>query len=122
MPAERCLVSARPDPPDPPRPAQQTLLLDARAAQLLAAAHHALGDSTRAQIVRALDAGPLVVSDLTQLVGRPRTVISQHLRVLRKAGLVETQRQGRWQYYRLAAGQAMSVVRAALEAAMNVSE
>jgi len=67
--------------------------------------------------VRALSAGPLAVKDLTHIVGRPRTVMSQHLRVLREAGLVETQRSGRWQYYRLTRRRAVAVVQAALDAA-----
>ena len=43
--------------------------------------------------------------------------MSQHLRVLREAGLVETQRSGRWQYYRLTRRRAVAVVQAALDAA-----
>jgi DNA-binding transcriptional ArsR family regulator len=94
-------------------------LLDAEALAVLAAARQGLCDLTRAQIVQALRVGPLAVSDLTRIIGRTRTVISQHLRILRNAGLVEARRQGRWLYYRLASARAVSVVQAALEAAIG---
>jgi ArsR family transcriptional regulator len=83
----------------------------------LAAAQRALCDPTRAQIVRALGVGPLAVTDLTRVIGRQRTVTSQHLRVLREAGLVEARRQGRSVYYRLTSVPAVHVAQTALEAA-----
>ena len=104
-------------PPDLTISAARAALLDTRALALVTAAGRAICDGTRAQIVCALSVGPLAVTDLTRVIGRPRTVTSQHLRILREAGLVETQRNGRWQYYRLSRRRAMSVAQAALDAA-----
>jgi DNA-binding transcriptional ArsR family regulator len=97
--------------------AAKAALLDSTATSVLAAAHPAVCDPTRAQIVRALGVGPLAVNDLTQVIGRQRTVISQHLRVLREAGLVETRRQGRRLFYRLSSAHAVHVAQTALDAA-----
>jgi DNA-binding transcriptional ArsR family regulator len=58
-------------------------------------------EPTRAQIVRALSAGPLSVTDLAVAIDRPSTVISQHLRVLRREGVVEATRRGRVVFYAL---------------------
>jgi ArsR family transcriptional regulator, lead/cadmium/zinc/bismuth-responsive transcriptional repressor len=91
-------------------------LLDAGAVSLLARAKPAICDPTRAQIVRALSIGPLPVTDLTRVIGRQRTVTSQHLRVLREAGLVETRREGRMVVYRLARVKAIRVAQATLDA------
>jgi ArsR family transcriptional regulator len=96
-------------------------LLDANATSVLAAARHAVCDPTRAQIVRVLGTGPLAVSDLTRIIGRQRTVTSQHLRVLRDAGLVEAHRHGRSLYYRLTSAQAVHVAQTALEAAARAN-
>lgn len=75
-------------------------------------------DPTRAQIARALGVGPLAVRDLTRVIGRSRTVTSQHLRVLREAGLVEASRDGRAVVYRLSKARAVEVAQTALEAAV----
>ena len=61
----------------------------------------ALGDPVRLQIVRALQAGPLSVSDLSQLLDLGLANVSHHLRVLFHAGLVTTERDGKFIYYRL---------------------
>jgi DNA-binding transcriptional ArsR family regulator len=91
-------------------------LLDANAVSLLAKTRPAICDPTRAQIVRALGIGPLPVTDLTRVIGRQRTVTSQHLRVLREAGLVEARREGRTVVYRLARVRAIRVAQTTLDA------
>ena len=96
-------------------------MLDATASSVLAAARLAVCHITRAQIVRALSGGPLAVNDLTVIIGRQRTVTSQHLRVLREAGLVEARREGRWLYYGLTATPSVYVAQTALEAAAQAS-
>jgi len=58
-------------------------------------------EPTRTQIVRALSAGPLSVSDLALTVGRSRSSISQHLRILRQDDVVQARRRGRVSYYAL---------------------
>src|SRR6478672_7003535 len=52
-------------------------------------------EPTRSQIVRALSAGPLPVTDLALTIGRSRSVISQHLRILREDHIVQSRRRGR---------------------------
>ena len=61
----------------------------------------ALGDPVRLQIVRALQAGPLSVSDLVVLLELEMANVSHHLRVLFHADIVTTQREGKYIYYDL---------------------
>lgn len=61
----------------------------------------ALGDPLRARIVELLAAEQLCTCHLVELTGARQTNISNHLRVLREAGLVEPQPAGRYTYYRL---------------------
>ncbi len=49
--------------------------------------------------VRAGERG-LCLSDLELLVGLPHALVSHHLRILKEAALVETERRGRWTVYR----------------------
>ncbi|WP_341358090.1 metalloregulator ArsR/SmtB family transcription factor [Georgenia sp. M64] len=62
-----------------------------------------LGDPRRARILYALlEAGELCVCDLAASVDVPETAVSQSLRLLRAAGVVDNRRAGRMVYYRLA--------------------
>jgi ArsR family transcriptional regulator, arsenate/arsenite/antimonite-responsive transcriptional repressor len=63
----------------------------------------ALGDETRVQIVRLLaeQPEPLCVCHLEAAFGLSQSGTSSHLKVLRDAGLVTTQRRGTWIYYLL---------------------
>lgn len=77
-----------------------------RSAEAAAAAHcakyfKALGDPIRLQMMRALQAGPLSVSDLASLLELELANVSHHLRVLYNAGLVTTERDGKFIYYSL---------------------
>jgi DNA-binding transcriptional ArsR family regulator len=81
--------------------AAQTRLLDAAAISLAEQVREVICEPTRAQMVHALSAGPLSVTDLSLAIGRTRTVISQHLRILRRAGLVRSRRRGRVVLYAL---------------------
>ncbi|WP_245623263.1 ArsR/SmtB family transcription factor [Spirillospora albida] len=60
-----------------------------------------LGDPLRARIVELLAAEALCVCHLIEETGARQTNISNHLRVLRQAGLVDTEPCGRFIYYRL---------------------
>ncbi|WP_447924970.1 ArsR/SmtB family transcription factor [Georgenia muralis] len=69
----------------------------------LAALFKLLGDPRRARILYALlEAGELCVCDLAASVDVPETAVSQSLRLLRTAGVVDNRRSGRMVYYRLA--------------------
>ena len=60
-----------------------------------------LADPERLRIIQCLSAGPRNVSELAALLGRAVVKVSHHLSVLRQAGLVEDERQGRYVVYRL---------------------
>ena len=58
--------------------------------------YRALGDETRLRIIGLLaEAGPMPVHALSAGVALSQPLISWHLRILRLASLVDTQRQGR---------------------------
>lgn len=61
----------------------------------------ALADPLRAQIIGLLAAESLCVCHIVEETGAQQTNISNHLRALRRAELVETEQQGRYTYYRL---------------------
>jgi ArsR family transcriptional regulator len=68
---------------------------------LLAEVFHILGQPVRLLIVLILAQDRACVCHIEAVTGIRQAVISQHLIVLRKAGLVGTQREGRHIYYRL---------------------
>ena len=61
-----------------------------------------LADGTRLEVVRLLLEEPRHVGDLQQAIGIEQSLLSHHLRVLREAGLVETEREGKSVLYRVA--------------------
>jgi ArsR family transcriptional regulator len=82
----------------------------------LAAIEHvcqALGDATRLRILGLLLNGEVCVCHIYESLGVSQPKASRHLAYLRRAGLVETRRQGLWVYYRLAdsADQLVSTIR-----------
>ena len=78
-------------------------LLTTRAATLLEPVRDVLCEPTRTQIVRALEPGPLSVTDLASILNRSKSATSQHLRVLRDGGVVSARRRGRAVIYSLSA-------------------
>lgn len=61
----------------------------------------AVADPLRARILTLLASEQLCTCHLVELTGARQTNISNHLRVLRAAGLVEVEPAGRYTYYRL---------------------
>ena len=61
-----------------------------------------LSDPTRVQLLLALREAPAVPSDLADALGVSRQVVSNQLSCLRGCGLVESVRDGRHAWYRLA--------------------
>ena len=59
----------------------------------------ALGDWTRRQIFEALRSGPRSVGDLARSLPVSRPAVSQHLRVLKDAGLVRARQDGTRRIY-----------------------
>jgi DNA-binding transcriptional ArsR family regulator len=63
----------------------------------------ALADPTRLEILRQLAGSAEVCAcDFTSCCGVSQPTISHHLKVLRDAGAVTSERQGNWVYYRIA--------------------
>ncbi len=61
----------------------------------------ALSDPTRVRILLALRSGPVLPSELADSLGVSRQVVSNQLTCLRGCGLVEADRNGRNNWYRL---------------------
>jgi ArsR family transcriptional regulator len=67
----------------------------------MAAIAKALGDPVRLQLVDVLrkHAGKVCVCELVPLFELSQPTVSHHLKVLRDAGVVGSERQGLWAYY-----------------------
>jgi ArsR family transcriptional regulator len=67
----------------------------------MAAVAKALGDPVRLQLVDVLrkHAGKVCVCELVPLFELSQPTVSHHLKVLREAGIVGSERQGLWAYY-----------------------
>ncbi len=67
----------------------------------MAAVAKALGDPVRLQLVDVLGkhAGRVCVCELVPLFELSQPTVSHHLKVLRDAGIVGSERQGLWAYY-----------------------
>ena len=74
-------------------------------AELLARFFRALGDPTRIRLLQLLTeapAGECRVGELVAAVDAPQSRVSTHLGCLRWCGLVQTRREGKQVYYRVA--------------------
>ena len=77
--------------------------LSAEEAVELAAAFKALGDPVRLRLlslIAAHEGGEACVCDISGAFELTGPTISHHLKVLRTAGLVTSERRGTWVYYR----------------------
>ena len=63
----------------------------------------ALADRTRLRLLHLLAQGEICVCYFVEIFDEPQPKISRHLAYLRRAGIVETRRDGKWMHYRLAA-------------------
>ena len=61
----------------------------------------ALADATRLRVLGLLLTGEVCVCDIHESLKIPQPKASRHLAYLRRAGLVETRRNGLWVHYRL---------------------
>lgn len=64
----------------------------------------ALAEPRRWRIVELLSCEELCVCHLAEELAIPQPLVSHHLRVLRDAGLVESEKHRQWTYYRLQRG------------------
>ena len=74
---------------------------DRRQAERLAAVAKALGDPIRLQLVDVLrrHPGEACVCELVPLFDLSQPTISHHLKVLRDAGIIGSERRGLWSFY-----------------------
>ena len=79
--------------------------LAARAAQF-----SLLGDPLRLCIIEALARKQLCTCHLIEITGAKQTTVSHHLRILREAGVVHAEAEGRFTWYRLAPGAFVSAL------------
>ena len=78
--------------------------LSAEAAAQLAATLKALSDPVRLRllsVVASHEGGEACVCDLSAGIELTQPTISHHLKVLRTAGLLNSERRGSWVYYRV---------------------
>jgi ArsR family transcriptional regulator len=70
-------------------------------AERMASIAKALADPVRLQLVDVLrkHAGKVCVCELVPLFDLSQPTVSHHLKVLREAGIVDSERQGLWAYY-----------------------
>lgn len=61
----------------------------------------ALGQETRMKIIKVLAYSEMCVCELEEVLGMNQPRISQHLKVLREAGLVDERSDGPWRIYSL---------------------
>ena len=75
--------------------------VERRDAERMAAVAKALGDPIRLQLIDVLrkHAGKVCVCELTPLFDVGQPTVSHHLKVLRQAGIVDSERRGLWAYY-----------------------
>jgi ArsR family transcriptional regulator, arsenate/arsenite/antimonite-responsive transcriptional repressor len=75
--------------------------IEREAAERLATVAKALGDPVRMQLLDVLrrHAGRVCVCELVPLFDLSQPTISHHLKKLREAGLVGSERRGLWAYY-----------------------
>jgi ArsR family transcriptional regulator, arsenate/arsenite/antimonite-responsive transcriptional repressor len=86
------------------QPALVNKPIDEAAAAGLAQVFKALGDPVRLRLmslIGAREGGEVCVCDLTSAFDLTQPTISHHLKVLREAGLIDSERRGTWVYYRL---------------------
>ena len=75
--------------------------VERREAEQMARVAKAIGDPIRFQLVDVLrkHAGEVCVCELVPLFDLSQPTVSHHLKVLRQAGIVGSERRGLWAYY-----------------------
>ena len=63
--------------------------------------YSALADQTRLRLLNLMKNGEICVCHLQNVLQTNQPKVSRHLAYLRKTGLVETRRDGKWTHYRL---------------------
>lgn len=61
----------------------------------------ALSDENRVRVLMALNIGELCVCQIIELLNLAPSTVSKHMSILKQARLVESNKNGKWVYYRL---------------------
>ena len=61
-----------------------------------------LADPTRLRLVNLLRGGEICVCYFVEILSEPQPKVSRHLAYLRRAGIVDARREGKWMHYKLA--------------------
>jgi DNA-binding transcriptional ArsR family regulator len=109
--------AAQTHPTASPQEAPPRIVLDT-AGDLL----RALAAPVRIAVVLALRESPRCVHELVDALDVPQPLVSQHLRILKSAGVVAGERAGREVYYRLVDHHLAEIVMAALAHAVEYPE
>jgi DNA-binding transcriptional ArsR family regulator len=88
--------------PDPGAAALSQLKLTPELIELVATRFKALAEPARLQMLNALRAGEMTVTELVDKTGLGQANVSKHLQSLHSAGFVARRREGLFVYYHLA--------------------
>ena len=78
-----------------------------------------LGDSTRMNILFAIDGEPMCVCDIAELLGMTKSAVSHQLKVLRQNDIVRYRREGKNVIYSLADDHVLTIISQGLEHIME---
>ncbi len=90
----------------------------------LATVFKALADPVRLRILSALIAadGQICACDFVAVAAKSQPTVSHHLRVLREAGLIESERRGTWVWYAVVPARLADVLRTlAVDGALDIA-
>jgi len=82
----------------------------------------ALGDATRMRALAALRGRELCLCQITELLRLAPSTVSKHMSILKRAGLVNSRKDGRWIYYCWAGREGLSEVKKALSWVRSCTE
>lgn len=91
-------------------------MTETKKAKLAADTLQAVGEPSRIAVVKALIGGKKNVTEIAKLLGTEIVNASHHLKVLRNAGLVDDEKEGRFVNYTLSARWKKASSAAAIEA------
>ena len=74
-----------------------------------------MADENRIRILGILKGRELCVCQLVELLSLAPSTVSKHLSILKSARLINSRKQGRWMYYRLAGEDTPTEITRALE-------
>jgi ArsR family transcriptional regulator len=61
----------------------------------------ALADETRWRILQLILNEPMCVCEIADILGMPQSSVSSHVQVIKKAGVLDSERCEKWIYYRV---------------------